>query len=106
MYDELVKSLRICSQPDVNCGECEIYKQDKKCGAGRFLMEEAADAIEELQQTAEHYKGCSDDWYKEACDYKAMLPIWWNADRSSPMHKSGHRFCPNCGAQMDMRGES
>lgn len=39
-------------------------------------MCEAADAIEELQQTAEHYKGCSDDWYKEACDYKAMLPRW------------------------------
>ena len=33
----------------------------------------AADAIEELQQTVKHYKGCADDWYKEACDYKARL---------------------------------
>ena len=37
---------------------------------------QAADAIEELQQTIEHYKGCSDEWYKVACDYKAMLPRW------------------------------
>lgn len=41
-----------------------------------LLLGEAADAIEELQQTVEHYKGCSDDWYKEACDYKSMLPCW------------------------------
>lgn len=40
------------------------------------MMRDAADAIEELQQTVEHYKGCSDDWYKEACDYKAILPRW------------------------------
>ena len=59
MYDKLVKRLREPCQYE-NC----------------VLCQDAADAIEELQQTAEHYKGCSDDWYKEACDYKAMLPRW------------------------------
>ena len=38
-------------------------------------------------------------WRCSAC--KAMSPMWWNADRGSPSHKSGHRFCPNCGAQME-----
>lgn len=41
-------------------------------------------------------------WRCSAC--KAMSPMWWNTDRGSPMHKSGHNFCPNCGA--DMREES
>lgn len=40
-------------------------------------------------------------WRCSAC--KTMSPMWWNADRGSPMHKSGHRYCPNCGA--DMREE-
>ena len=61
-YSELVKALR----------DHEGWVWYKTLG-------EAADAIEELQQTAEHYKGCADDWYKEACDYKALckyLPKW------------------------------
>ena len=69
MYDELVARLR----------------------AGTYTVEElsiilpkAADAIEELQQTVDHYKGCSDDWYKEACDYKAMLPRWISVTERLP----------------------
>ena len=38
-------------------------------------------------------------WRCSAC--KAMSPMWWNTDRGSPMHKSGHKFCPNCGAMME-----
>lgn len=37
-------------------------------------------------------------WRCSACN--TMSPMWWNCDRGSPMHKSGHRFCPNCGADM------
>ena len=47
-------------------------------------IKQAADAIEELQQTVEHYKGCSDDWYKEACDYKSMLPHWISVTEMLP----------------------
>ena len=25
---------------------------------------------------------------------------WWQGDRSSPYNKSGHYYCPNCGATM------
>ena len=38
-------------------------------------------------------------WRCSAC--KAMSPMWWNCDSGSPMHKSGHKFCPNCGAMME-----
>ena len=65
MYDELVKRLRELPHllfVQLHGHEDVVYK--------------AADAIEELQQTAEHYKGCADDWYKEACDYQAILPRW------------------------------
>ena len=60
MYDELVNTLRQ-QCVDMDCGNCNTCVKRK-----------AADAIEELQQTVEHYKGCSDDWYREACDYKAI----------------------------------
>lgn len=42
-------------------------------------------------------------WRCSEC--KAMSPMWWNADKTSPMHKSGHRYCPNCGAKMDKEKE-
>ena len=48
-------------------------------------LKEAAEAIEELQQTVEHYKGCSDDWYREACDNKAMLPRWIPVTEQPPL---------------------
>ena len=76
MYEELVKSLRTCEGA---CNkECVLYNSVQVDGdtCQNRLCAIAADAIEELQQTAEHYKGCADDWYKEACDYKAMLPRW------------------------------
>lgn len=64
MYEDVVRRLR------------KIIKAHKEIYGGSteesVAIEQAADAIEELQQTVEHYKGCADDWYKEACDYKAI----------------------------------
>lgn len=78
MYEELASSLRKCGR--LNMGDECICFHDGCCEAEPTcmyeLMRKAADAIEELQQVVKHYKGCSDDWYKEACDYKAMLPRW------------------------------
>lgn len=37
-------------------------------------------------------------WLCSSC--KSRSPVWWNCDKSSPYHKEGHRFCPNCGAKM------
>lgn len=61
MYEDLVTRLRNESA----CDEYENYVAT--------MLEQAADAIEELQQMAEHYKGCSEDWYREACEYKQKL---------------------------------
>ena len=38
-------------------------------------------------------------WRCSEC--KSMSPMWWNTDKTSPMNKSGHYYCPNCGAKMD-----
>lgn len=54
----------------------ELVKELRESAANKRLMIYAADAIEELRQTVEHYKGCADDWYKEACEYKAVVPKW------------------------------
>lgn len=60
MYDELIKSLR------------NMSKIGTKYGIAVVRMREAADAIEELQQQVEHYHGCMNDWFQEACDLKVM----------------------------------
>ncbi len=80
MYEELINRLRELQVLTEHCDEqlcfdCEnrelCDKHDNKTLSGTY--KEAADAIEELQQTVDHYKGCSDDWYKEACDYHDMI---------------------------------
>ena len=38
-------------------------------------------------------------WRCSACN--TMSPMWWNTDKGSPMHKSGNKFCPKCGAEME-----
>lgn len=38
-------------------------------------------------------------WRCSAC--KARSPMWWNADKRSPKYRSGHSYCPVCGALMD-----
>lgn len=37
-------------------------------------------------------------WRCSAC--KRMSPMWWNTDKGSPKHRSGHNYCPICGADM------
>ena len=38
-------------------------------------------------------------WRCSEC--KSRSPMWWNTNKTSPIHKSGHRYCPNCGAKME-----
>lgn len=38
-------------------------------------------------------------WRCSACGVRP--PMWWNTERTSPMYKNGHCFCPNCGAEME-----
>ena len=48
-YTELIKELRYCVDGDEECAGCKRYGQ---MGCDVYLMEEAADAIEELLKAA------------------------------------------------------
>lgn len=37
-------------------------------------------------------------WRCSACHSRPET--WWQGDSTSPRNKSGHYFCPNCGADM------
>lgn len=63
MYDKLIKSLRV--EPF----EVESVGLAKK-------MNEAADAIEELQQIAGHYEETAKDYFKDVCYYLERVPKW------------------------------
>ena len=81
MYEDLVRALRAADARPCSDTECP---GSGECPTAGCLFREAADAIEELQQTANHYKGCADDWYKEACEYKDALPQWISVKERLP----------------------
>ena len=78
MYEELVKRLR-------------RYHDNRKTST---IFSDAADAIENLQQTVAHYKGCADDWYTEACDYKAQIARWISVKERVPEEAVTHWMLP------------
>ena len=73
-YSELVKALRYCAESgDFKCGkDCPMHTEYPNCLTK--MDTDAAAAIEELQQIAEHYEQTAKDYWKEACEYKAQLP--------------------------------
>lgn len=104
MYEELLIGLRGHAKR-LGCDDrCPCYDAENRGYAtcSEELAEKAADAIEELQQTVEHYKGCADDWYKEACEYKVMLHRWIPVTERLPKYgdwvlgigpKKGYHVC-------------
>lgn len=90
MYDELIRVLLHCGNPNVSCKGCS---DEDDCKGAMVNMRAAAEAIEELQQTAAHYKGCADDWYKEACDYKAAVPRWISVEERLPEDRTPVQVC-------------
>ena len=73
MYDELVKKIRHCATDPMHCLSCG---EDKDGRCFKRLMTQAADAIEELQQIAEHYEETSKEYFKYACYYRERVPHW------------------------------
>lgn len=74
-YSELVKALRHCGKdllPGERCKDSCPYGDIALCLPKLKL--DAADAIEELQQIADHHEQTAKDYWKEACEYKAQLP--------------------------------
>ena len=128
-YTELVKALRSCAE-NFGCPiECPRYSpadEGVRACVSR-LEKDAADAIEELQQIADHHEQAAKDYWKEACEYKAQLPKrgkWVEENRRprssqfvcSECHRTAYdpqptrdkawrkrcryAYCPNCGADM------
>lgn len=125
-YEELVKALRHCTDNEPSNGDCwNCPYQGEKC---HTLLSDAAAAIEELQQIADHHEQSEKDYWKEACEYKAQMPKrgeWVEENRRprssqfvcSECHRTAYdpqptrdkawrkrcryAYCPNCGARMD-----
>ena len=110
MYEELIKRLK---------DRAERFDYDEWVDTA-IVLEQAADAIEELQQTAAHYKGSADDWYQEALSYKAEASVlrklldkaeekltrekgkWTEFDTysdTSLVHTIATMACSNCGGE-------
>lgn len=53
MYDNLIKRLRYCSEEPSGCGTCEL---SDTCVLRAGLLQQAADAIEELETVVESYR--------------------------------------------------
>ena len=86
MYEELVKKLRnrrICVQVGGN------LEQEYP------LMREAADAIEELQQTAGHYEEAARAYFRDVCYYLERMPKWIPVTERLP--ESMHEYVLCCG---------
>jgi len=80
MYEELVKNLR--ENVKDGCSDCTETAP---------LILQAADAIEELQQIANHYEEESKGWWLAACDakeererLKEQIPRWIPATERLP----------------------
>lgn len=71
-YTKLVEALRYCAETPEEEKDCNLCDYYPKCSD--VIAKDAADAIEELQQIADHYEQTAKDYWKEAFEYKAQLP--------------------------------
>lgn len=71
--EELIKTLRCEFYGDDECdkSDCPIWSE-LGCRNG-IANRAAADALEELQQIADHYEQTAKDYWKEACEYKHRI---------------------------------
>lgn len=89
-YTKLVKALREAKKHMWAQPQIELYP----------IMDDAADAIEELQQIAAHYEQSAKDYWKEACEYKAQLPKrgeWIKHPEVKNIYGGVYIECPFCG---------
>ena len=74
-YREMVKALRYCGTHFVCTEDCPRYHPTNEFvdDCRQRIIRDSAEAIEELQQIAGHYEQTANDYWKEACEYKAQL---------------------------------
>lgn len=71
---ELIATLRYCGGEEKYCKLCPSYDacHAEVDGLKQILLA-AADALEELQQIADHHEQKAKDYWKEACEYKQRI---------------------------------
>ena len=128
-YTELVKALR--ETATFTKFDDLLSKREQKLESLAF---DAAAAIEELQQIADHYEQTAKDYWKEACEYKAQLPKRgqyvhgrelsreyigdclvsidyedWRCSVCGIVFEQWsmptYNYCPNCGAKMEVQDD-
>lgn len=103
-YSELVNALLYCVSGV--CKNCSYFEKCKKNGTAMDqLHNDAAAAIEELQQIAAHYEQSAKDWWQEAREYKIKSAEGITAEESKELIKR-FKSIP-CGPieQLPKRGE-
>ena len=86
-YENLIKALR-CKRDD--CEGCDLAFLDKDEGwmcQYAAKDDDAAAAIEELQQIAAHYEQSAKDWWQEAREYKIKSAEGITAEESKELIK-------------------
>lgn len=76
MYDELVRSLRICAEGE-HCDKCTKWEAKQNGGLNvclTALCKDAADAIEELQKAVYFHKYNSEFWEDK---YNSLVDEKW-----------------------------
>lgn len=75
MYEDLIKALRDCAND--SCEHCAYLKQGENCFV-KFcgILQDAADAIEELKNNVEQYKLYLQDAIKDLQSAHKELPRW------------------------------
>ena len=105
MYEDLVKSLKICGTPALINEKCIAF-HDGCCEAEPVcmyeLMRKAADAIEELSKERKTGEWCAD--YDGYSDGEPVYDMWWCSACGEYFDewddKPTWNYCPNCGAKM------
>ncbi len=76
MYDELIKVLRTCSDPNIYCEDCAYYE---KCfhSEERFsITDPAADAIEELLASCKNFESALKDSVEECEKLQTYVDLY------------------------------
>lgn len=106
MYEELIKSLRICAiaERDYECAGCAYRDKDFDCNS--VMKIDAADAIEELEKKMLNWQATADDhweayqhWFHK---YMDDVPKWISVKERLPKYgdwvlgigpKKGYHVC-------------
>lgn len=90
MYDELIKVLRTCSDPNSYCEDCAYYEKCFKSEEHFSITDQAADAIEELLASCKNFESALKDSVEE-CE-KLQIYVDLYKDLTEKSQKAATEF--------------